>query len=451
MLRPNNYRAMPGVVSCDKEHTITMKGIRGSLITLPNTEYTLEISATLLGYVRDYPESNNKRIIKVKSDSRGRLIFRTAFEGEQEHFIWVYLGKIYLGRASVFSVSGDLIGRYPFRGDLHLHTKRSDGCFTPAYVAACYRHFGYDFMAITDHGRYYPSLEAIDAYKKVKTELTLVQGEEVHMPFTDLHVVNFGGKYSVNGIWQGSGNFKEKGESKKFRSRGAMDPPRTLSTEEYEKEIAEIESTLTVPEGVYKRSYAVLLWICKHIKNGEGLSIFAHPCWTNHVYQVPELYRDYIMENHPFDAFEVLGGERNFEHNGFQTILYYGDREKGRRYPIVGSTDSHMSRRSNPKALICSTIVFAKENTRENIIDEIKSYHSVAVDTISKEFRLVGDIRLVRYASFLVKNFYPMQKKIAAREGSLMKTYLRLPAVGKSLLARNFGAEARLMKAFFEF
>ena len=128
------------------------------------------------------------------------------------------------------------------------------------------------------------------------------------------------------------------------------------------------------------------------------------------------------MATQPFDAFEVLGGENYFEQNGWQTIRYYEDRAKGRKYPIVGSTDSHSSVH-NRNALIASTIVFAPENTREGIVYSIKAFYSVAVDSISTELRVVGEMRFVRYATFLLREFFPLHDELCFEEGRLMKDY----------------------------
>jgi hypothetical protein len=162
-----------------------------------------------------------------------------------------------------------------------------------------------------------------------------------------------------------------------------------------------------------------------------------------------------MTEQHPFDAFEVLGGERYYEHNGFQTIRYYEDRMKGRHYPIVGSTDSHSSYVSNDGALICSTIVFSPENERKALISSIRDFYSVAVDTISKEFRLVGENRFVRYACFLLNNYFPRHDELCREEGRLM----RICAVGteeeredaiKQLTAIN-GRMKKFMEKYFSF
>jgi len=161
------------------------------------------------------------------------------------------------------------------------------------------------------------------------------------------------------------------------------------------------------------------------------------------------------METQPFDAFEVLGGENYFEQNGFQTIKYYEDRAKGRRYPVVGSTDSHNSHESNRNALICSTIIFAPECERTALIAAVKDFYSVAVDTISTEFRLVGESRFVRYGNFLLKNYFPIHDDLCIEEGRLMKQYVTgteaEKAEAKAMLTAINGRMKRLREKYFAF
>lgn len=45
----------------------------------------------------------------------------------------------------------DTRGRRWYRGNLHTHTTRSDGGYTPEEAIALYRGHGYDFLALTDH------------------------------------------------------------------------------------------------------------------------------------------------------------------------------------------------------------------------------------------------------------------------------------------------------------
>ena len=161
------------------------------------------------------------------------------------------------------------------------------------------------------------------------------------------------------------------------------------------------------------------------------------------------------MKNKWFDAFEVLGGENYYEHNGFQTHRYYDDRANGIKYPVVGSTDSHSSYTENRNALICKTIVFAPECERKTLIKSIKDFYSVAVDTIDINFRLVGETRLCKYACFLLKYFFPLHDEMCWEEGRLMKQYVtgtdEEKAEAKKLLCAINGRMKRQREKYFDF
>ena len=166
--------------------------------------------------------------------------------------------------------------------------------------------------------------------------------------------------------------------------------------------------------------------------------------------QLPEEYTEFIYKEAPFDAFEVLGGENYYPHNGFQTGFYYEMKAKGFDYPVVGSTDSHGSTEHNRNALICSTIVFAKENSREGLVDAIKNKYSIAVDTISKEYRLVGDFRLMKYASFLIENYFPIHDLACSAEGYYMNRYIAGDERAAAMLKAMKGQIPEMQKKYFE-
>ena len=183
-----------------------------------------------------------------------------------------------------------------------------------------------------------------------------------------------------------------------------------------------LAKNIKVPENIDPLTASTLKWIYDEIRNAGGLAVFPHPNWiTGNCFHDADVLNDWLVENKIFDAFEVLGGERYFEQNGYQTVRYYEDSARGYKYPIVGSTDSHGCTPENENAYICSTIVFSPENERKALIDSIKNFRSVAVDTISKEFRLVGEIRYVRYGCFLLKNYFPLHDDACFEEGRLMK------------------------------
>ena len=452
----HNYDVYPKVFLKDKETEITIKPL-GAHAAFTKEEYSVQICPLTAGPRRAYPDTSLfSEVFKVKPDADGCIRIKYFFQGEQEHFIRFLNDEMRKDfQLSVYSVSEDLAGRYPFVGDLHMHTFRSDGKQSPAIVAANYHRQGYDFLAITDHHRYYPSLEAIDAYKDVEIEYTLIPGEEVHMPkgdphhANDVHMVNFGGKYSINALVTASAHIQEVGENKAKRSIDGICPD-TMTQEEFWALIDEYAETIDIPEGVERFPFACCTWITEQIRKADGLSIFAHPYWIADVYHVPDSLSDAMFEKKAFDAFEVLGGESYFEQNGFQTIYYYEQCAKGNKMPIVGSTDSHSSF-NNRNAFICSTIVFAPENTRESLISSIKDCYSVAVDTISAEYRIVGEFRLVRYATFLYENFLPLHDELCYEEGLLMKRYVTGEEDAEAQLKAIQGRMKRQREKYFAF
>ncbi|HBL40514.1 MAG TPA: hypothetical protein DDY98_02665 [Ruminococcaceae bacterium] len=423
----HNYDIFPKVFPAGKAVSITVKpmGLHAAFV---EESYTMVICPLDEGCDRDYPHMTGFEYCTVKPEADGCIRFTHTFETEQEYFIRLQVGDKRLVQLSVFALNEDLCGRYPFVGDLHMHTFRSDGKQSPAVVAANYRRYGYDFLAITDHCRYYPSLEAIKAYKDVDIEYNLVPGEEVHMPkgdkdhINDVHIVNFGGLYSVNALVRRDTDEDSAVCNSKENRSTVENCPEQMSEEEFYKTVDAYADTIEIPEGVERFSFACCQWEFEQIKKAGGLAIFAHPFWINNVYQVPPKLSEALFANRKFSAFEVLGGENYFEHNGFQTLFYYEQCAKGRKYPVVGSTDSHSSI-NNRNARICSTIVFAPENTREALIASVNDSYSVAVDTISTEYRLVGDFRLVRYANFIYNNFLPLHDELCYEEGRLMREY----------------------------
>jgi hypothetical protein len=114
------------------------------------------------------------------------------FEAEQEHIF--RLEEVSpeekvreVGVFHVYSLKPDLFTLRPYKGDFHLHTYRSDGQESPAYVAGACRRAGLDFMAITDHRWYGGSVEAKEFYKDLPVDLRIYPGEEVHPPDNPVH------------------------------------------------------------------------------------------------------------------------------------------------------------------------------------------------------------------------------------------------------------------------
>lgn len=444
-----NYDIYPKVFLENVKELITIAPLGDHVAFASGKEYTIRVFKVSESNPGAYPERDGRYSFTVKPDSDGYLKFECTFEGEGEFFVNIYADPEggFITTLSLYALKADMKGRIPLRGDLHMHTRRSDGSESPAIVAANYRAHGYDFTVISDHGRYYPSLEAAAAYKDI-TDLNIVPGEEVHLPYNDVHYVNFGGTYSINALVKPSGN-DELGDGMDKRSINGKAPD-PMSNEEFCELIRERAKNVNRDNESERLSFAVMQWIYEHIQAGDGLGIFPHPYWMCPMFQLPEEYTEFIYREKPFDAFEVLGGENYYQHNGFQTALYYDMKAKGIDHPIVGSTDSHGSTEHNRNALICSTIVFAKENERKALINAIKEKYSVAVDTISTEYRLVGDFRLIKYGSFLMENYFPLHDLACKSEGYYMKQYVCGDKRAENILSAMKGQIPEMQKKYFD-
>jgi hypothetical protein len=258
----------------------------------------------------------------------------------------------------------------------------------------------------------------------------------------------------VNGLVEAT-QIREKGKDLKYRAIRTDDVPDVMTQDEYDDALEAYAATLDVPDDIDRIPAAICSWAFAQIKKAGGLAIFAHPNWIENVYHVPEKLTDWLMEKQEFDAFEVLGGENYYEQNGFQTARYNDERAKGRRIPVVGSTDSHTCYDTNRNWNICSTVIFSPENERKALIDSVRGFYSVAVDTISPEFRLVGEGRLIRYTAFLLQYYFPLHDELCFEEGRLMKQYATGTKADKDealeALGRINGRVKKLREKYFAF
>ncbi len=346
----------------------------------------------------------------------GTISVPLAFGSEQEHVL--LLERVVDGQASLlaefrlYALDQDLFDRRPYKGDTHMHTYYSDGGESPAFVAASCRKIGLDFAAITDHRQYPPSLEAIKAFEDVDIALRLYPGEEVHAPNNPVHIVNFGGSFSVNALFE---------------------------SPSYRQEVAAIEEELSsVPAGVDRYSLAACVWCFRKIREGGGLAVFCHPYWLcNYRYDVPEYLTDLLFDLQPYDALELIGGYHLFEaeSNMLQVARYYDERAKGKRIPIVGASDSHGCEQA---ALFgwYYTIVFAKSSDLPDLVDGVRDLYSLAVEALPNEqIRAFGPFRLVKYAQYLIREVFPKHDELCVEEGRLMLAHAAGDATASAALS----------------
>lgn len=397
------FEVIPKVVRADQKAVITITPRFDPSMFRNDRQYELtycptEEFAQCSGWTPD-----SKQIVK---SADGCLRVEKYFEAEQEHVL--YLEEVdndkrkTVGDFRIYSLEPDLFARKPYKGDFHIHSNRSDGREPPAYVAGACRRIGLDFVAITDHRRFEPSLEAQRAFEGVSIDLRIFSGEEVHPPENPVHIINFGGRFSINALFQ--------------------DEPT------YRAAVQKIETGLgALPHGVNRYQYASALYCLDKIREAGGLGIFCHPYWfTSHRYAPSGALTSYIFDQQPYDAFELIGGFHRPEvvSNNLQVARYCDERAKGRRIPIVGASDAHGCERDTLFGWYY-TIVFSPTLELPDIIASVKDLYSVAVEALPGETpRAYGEFRLVKYALFLMREILPQHDEFCFEEGRLMVRHM---------------------------
>ena len=298
---------------------------------------------------------------------------------------------------SLYAVSDDLFSLGFYKGDTHLHSCRSDGVGTPFEVACAYRRAGFDFICLTDHHRYAPSLEARDATAPLTSLFTVFPGEEVHnKDMGYVHLVNFAGKHSVNDIIEN-------------------DPDYLASR------LAAIRREVTFPEDVDPATTAMRLFITEEIHRAGGLAVLAHPFWnTGGEYSCETAEAVFLLRRGSFDAIELLASDdRDGNGDNLQVALYYHLRDEGLRTPVLGASDRHDPEKPHTLFNKHFSLVFAR--SARDIPDAVRAGMSVAVNRRDdSDFFVLGDYRLVKYARFLLGEFYPLYTPLAAAHAEAM-------------------------------
>lgn len=422
VMKPENryLTAIPKLLPADRESTVTIRPLYDHVRFQDGDEFEVTCVAT--------DGSDDVERLRVRA-SEGVLRITHRFAGEQEHALVVerVVGedRRLQGDYRVYSLREDLLSRLPYKGDLHMHSYYSDGVESPAYVAAACRRIGLDFMALTDHRQYSPSLEAQQVFEDAAVELRIFPGEEVHPPDNPTHIVNFGGRFSINDLFAGSS---------------------------YLQEVEAIAAELPkLPAGVDRTQYASAVWTFGKIREAGGLGVLCHPDWfSDYRYRLPQPLAAYILEQQPFDAYELLGGYSRAEafSNNRQVARYVDARSRGHRLPIVGASDAHGCETGSLFGWYY-TVVFSPSLELADLIGSIKGEWSVAVEALPGEVvRVYGPLRLVRYTLFLLREVFPQHDLLCAEEGQLMLDYIAGRPGAEQALQLRQGRVAQLYREY---
>lgn len=399
---PKNYTIYPSVIPADREVELIIAPTEKAFTFVEDAEYVIGVTH-MGGDEPNYHKSETRKYFKVTAHD-GVIRFRYTFPDEMEHLILLIRDEKVVQEFNIFSLYEDLYALRPMRGDFHSHSFRSDGKRDPAALAGHFREQGYDFFALTDHNRFYPGSEIDETYANVKMGLTRVRGEEIHAPGSVIHIVHAGGKSSVADLY-------------------------VHDREGYEAAIADYMTKVpaNVPEA-FRERYACCMWATDRIHDAGGLAIFPHPYWMPGASRMVNVTTDYaklLLRSGMFDAYELVGGMGQEGVN--RSIALWADlRAEGLKISVVGSSDVHGLEKAYTFPHFF-TVCFARENEHESILDAVKNGMSVAVeatgDEYARQYRCYGSLRLVTYAQFLLRTYFPAVARIEQGEGVAMRAY----------------------------
>ncbi|HOU16032.1 MAG TPA: hypothetical protein PKZ84_23255 [Anaerolineae bacterium] len=413
----------PKIIRAGHETTITIRPlfdhVRAVATALEVTLYPAEGERT--------QTTKLPPVVRKPSVDGDVIQIRYNFESEQEYTLLIGQREKPLAETRLYALDDDLFSRRPYKGDVHIHSYHSDGKESPAYVAGAGRRIGLDFMAITDHHKYAPSLEANRAFNGVPIDLRLYPGEEVHPPDNPVHIINFGGSFSVNDLFK---------------------------SEVYRREVQILADAFDdFPPGVDRSTYASCVWSFDKIRAGGGLAVFCHPYWyAGHRYDVPEALTTLLFDRQPYDALELIGGYHPFEieSNMLQVARYHDERARGKTIPIVGVSDAHGCETGELFGWYY-TIVFARSLDLPDLIQNVKGLYSVAVEALPGETpRAHGPFRLAKYAQFLLREILPLHDALCVEEGRLMLAHSAGDTNASELLRAYQGRTAALYDHLWE-
>jgi len=416
-----NYEVWPKVITTGERAGMTIHGLHAKTLQ-PGEKYNVRIAS-----MSNHADATTLEIVALPLENKplycearagGRFEFQHTFTTIGEYSIFITQPqneeKKRITVEHVYAISPELAKYKPYKGDLHIHTYYSDGRMSPIYMAVMAKKLGFDFAAMTDHGKYAPSIEAIEKARQINLNLLLLPGEEVAVP--SAHIVSINADKCITDL---------RGDDTTYQQqiRNIME--------------TDLKDTQMV-ENITKEKYAPTKWAVKNIHACDGYAFLAHPYWVSgNRYDLNVPIMEQLLQDGDIDGVEIIGGfiPTDFESNLLATTKYYNDLAQGRYIPVVGNSDTH-SRTTIDIYGWYWTTVFAEDLTADSILEAILDCRSVACEhPDGGHFRAYGPFELVEYVCFLEREFFPLHDRIAAMEGELYFDILRGQTVSAEQLA----------------
>lgn len=394
--------AWPQFVPADQQTTITMVFTEAEKLPKPE-ELTLQYACND-ALAADGRQLGWGQYEKASFELKGDTLTTTVnFRGETEHTLRLVSPHdkhgmkrpVVHGAFKLYSLKPDFFALRPYKCDMHMHSKFSDGRKdeTPSHMIATCRKLGLDFAIVTDHRCHAGSQESISTFAKLPTDMRCFTGEEIHSPGNGVHILGLG---TSSGLTEWFTEKRAEYDAAVAVEKARIDP----------KEL---------PENLhYQAAASVVVW--NKIRELGGIAVYCHPYWRPSDRQyIPAALSDYLLQKGQFDAFEVLNGG-----SSDLGILHYHElRAQGRAWPGIGITDAHASANLGR----AYTLILSESLSFSDIAANIRKGNCIAVevDHRTNQHRAHGDFRLGRFAIFLFTHYYPKHHdKLCAEEGELL-------------------------------
>ncbi len=379
----------PKVVAADRPQTLHFR-LEGSDLTQGTPEVkVMPMESYAVSHYPDYRSHQDDRYEWMPLTEGAQEVYTATadFAREQRYSVQLRMGDTVFYTGHLYAVAPDLASLRPYKGDTHLHTNCSDGHHTPVETVCNYRAAGYDFISITDHGRYYPSVDTQSWLGTLTDQFYILPGEEVHPKGGSyFHIISLGAQRSTSAVLEQEKDYVEAQVAAVLARRPDLQ---------------------TLPDP-YAAAFRIV--VVQEIHRAGGLAVMAHPFWDTggeYNYQTEEFL--YHWRHGDFDALELLAGNDDTGNgNNLQELLWHDLRAEGLRVPIVGSSDAHAAAVWGDYDHFSRQFALFFATGYEDLVQAIRDRRTVAVDRRDdKHYRCIGDYRYAKYARFLMAEYYP--------------------------------------------
>ena len=349
----------------------------------------------------EYAFSPQKRAkFEIKDD---RILISYIFPKEQMYSIFFYpIGKETSGKRkgknklpmeyqSVYALEGDLYKLRPFKGDVHMHSRFSDGRnFIEEMGIKCLE-LGFGFQALSDHRTNKGAKLLCEKFNALPISMRCFVAEECHKARPHIH--SFGASECITDY---------------------------IAANQDAFDARALEIVETLPDGLSKEE---ALAVAKSeaefeiIKKFGGLSGLNHPFWRMGERSIHLTKRvvEVLCKRHKFDYFELVNSSCGDDSSdlAIAALFEYGCNDM----VCLATSDAH----SKEKLGAGYTMVFASSNSWEDIRNSIMDKKSVAVEVFDKTLpRIFGKIRYMQYAYFLYQQYFPIYDEICKQQAKLL-------------------------------